>query len=291
MSHRWKKRPVSTRHADPDAAIAGYLEELRQAERAGAPTPAAALNGIGDAHLDKGDVVSAVDHYRQAAEVYERTGMHDNAIACCKKIRRHVPQDLGVRLVLGRLYAAKGLTADALASLEEYVDGQLRAGGRLEAIEALREVVRLAPERAEHREQLERLVAEDDRRDAAGAPAAGEVMVEREPPDDGTAGHLATAAARLREAGRWPEAVLVYRRLAQLEQAAPGDFAAWAECARQSGEASSLLEALAASARWHLACGDREGARRAAEEILLVDPDSAVATEVLDRLGMPLPRG
>ena len=60
------------RHGDPDEAIARYLEELRQASVQGAAPPAASLNGLGDAYLDKGDLDSAVDHYRQSAEAYAR---------------------------------------------------------------------------------------------------------------------------------------------------------------------------------------------------------------------------
>ena len=73
--------------------------------------------------------------------------------------------------------------------------------------------------------------------------------------------------------------------------AGPAEFAAWAECARQAGEAPKVLEALSVTARWHLARDERREARRAAEEMLLIDPHSAVATEILARVGTSLPRG
>lgn len=409
-----RKKPSSpVRHSDPDAAIAFYLEELRQAELAGTGTPAAALNRLGDAHLDKGDVVSAVDYYRQAAEVYEREGIHDNAIACCKKIRRYAPEDEDVALMLGRYYAAKGLRADAVAELEAYAERRARAGRPEEAAEALREALRLAPERGALREALARVggiaerieekpavepafetpefeimpgrpdlevvpgrtdsengtappepparpakpepetwdeqeaiaeaapaeasfdepavdlgiertsYAEEESPSETSEPPPAEIEIEEtsahaepseeplpEPDSDDPEGafavaerlasdgrferagrYLVAAAGGYRRAHRWTEAVAAYRRLAQLEQATPDDFAAWAECARQAGEASKVLEALAVTARWHLARGDRQGARRAAEEMLLVDPTSAVATDMLERVGTSLPRG
>jgi tetratricopeptide (TPR) repeat protein len=418
MNPTWKKRNTGpTRHQDPDVAIASYLEELRQAEVAGAPTPAAALNGLGDAHLDKGDAVSAIDYYRQAAEVYEREGMHDNAIACCKKIRRHAPGDMDVGLMLGRYYAAKGLRADAIGELETYADRHARSGHRRETIEVLREILRLDPERTGHREQLARHLTEEGRAEEAmaeyrlaleryraqgdlpgldrtrtalaaleappaepapaptidpaappvpaptigpaappvpatpPAPTAGPapfeleleptsydeapapepaavaeptpaVAVPDEPPpglleapppitvpespDEAAAAaeehaaagriepaarNLAAAALGYRAAGRWQEAVSAYRRLAQLDRASADDFAAWAECARQAGEAHKVLEALAAAARWNLARDDRQAARRAAEEMLLLDPNSSIATDILEQVGTSLPRG
>jgi len=387
-------------------AIATYLEELRHAEVAGAPTPAAALNGLGDAHLDKGETVSAIDYYRQAAEVYEREGMHDNAIACCKKIRRYAPGDEDVGLMLGRYYAAKGLKADAITELGAYADRHAKSGRRRETIEVLREIVRLDPQRMERREQLARLLADEGRRDEAmieyqalldhyraegdlaglerarsavsaleapppaltavappppvtpparvsppvvlelehtsyeeqiatvseapqpaptqvppvvSRPAPAAAPPERAlvtPPEapatipetpveaavaaeihaaagriEPAARQLAAAAHGFQVAGRWQEAVAAYRRLAQLEHASADDFAAWAECARQAGEAPKVLEALAATARWNLARDDRPAARRAAEEMLLLDPNSAIATDILEQVGTSLPRG
>ena len=83
------RRP--TRHGDPDNAVAGYLEQLHQADVSGAAPPPAALNGLGDAYLDKEDPDSAADYWRQAAEAYAREGMHSSAIACLQKVRRHAP--------------------------------------------------------------------------------------------------------------------------------------------------------------------------------------------------------
>lgn len=400
-----KNRRSPSRHEDPDEAIARYLEELRQADVQGTAQPASALNGLGDAYLDKGDLMSAVDHYRQSAEAYAREGMYDNAIACCKKIRRYAPQDENSGLLLGRYYAAKGLRADAAREMEAYADRMDRAGQRKEAIAALADLVNLAPEKTLQREKLARLYAENGQRDAAvqeyratrleyeargdregvsrvtdrlaehgdrtkpsapgakagpsggvGASRPPEVVVraeeaaftekgapaERPPiplgleiehtsysegyegtsadrpmaatPTPGVAkpgysemvalaervatdGDTERAAGYLAEAGqgftsqrRWEEAVTAYRKLAALGGAKDEQYAAWTEAARQAGMASLVLEALTAQARWHVEAGRRSSARKAAEEMLLVDPQNEVATDILSKVGSTLPR-
>ena len=68
------------------------------------------------------------------------------------------------------------------------------------------------------------------------------------------------------------------------------EYAAWTESARQAGMASLVLEALSAQARWHLAAGRRSSARKAAEEMLLVDPKNDVAAGILSQVGSTLPR-
>ena len=556
MSSFWKKSTGKpTRHTDPDEAIARYLEKLHQADVAGASPPASALNGLGDAYLDKDDVASAVDYYRQAAEIYAREGMHTNAIACLKKVRRHAVDEADAGLLLGRYYAAKKLIPDALAELEGFAERQKKVGDYNRAIEAMWEVVQLVPRDAERRERLGDLQRADERQDEAiatyrealalfadsdreedaervrdrieelgGEPAAAEVAVEEpgtpdaastvrptvededvepaaaetpapppeigpdesdlaprpagaphepaveetdsredeaeaeadlslgleiertsyedqereairqaeedesekltiaqqtsttdepvereeiqssaveesggpegpvdekpseeepvgeeiaepaeeeppererieldgstpladaaaelekaaldleefpeppavkeeadeppasEPDDSGPSGpepetpdesivpepqsheemvalaeqhvragetdqaakYLLVAAEGLREERAWQDAAHAYGRLADIGEATSEDFEDWIECARQAGRASEVLEALSTAARWHLEQGNVEAARRSAEEMFLVDPDSETATEILERIG------
>ncbi|HET9334767.1 MAG TPA: tetratricopeptide repeat protein [Gemmatimonadota bacterium] len=388
------------RHGNPDEAIARYLEELRQANVQGAAPPAASLNGLGDAYLDKGDLDSAVDHYRQSAEAYAREGMYDNAIACCKKIQRYAPADEESGLLLGRYYGAKGLRADAARELESYADRKDRAGRRKDAILALAELVKIAPDRTLVREKLARLYAENGQRDAAveeyraarhayesrgdqdAARRVADILAEQgdraeplppsreerrslaETPEslgadddvslDGpppiplgleiehtsyadstetysdaspdtaekadavrsgragptgyaemvanaeraaSEGDVERAASWLIEAGeglrsqrRWEEAVDAFRKLAAFGKARDDHYGAWTEAARQTGMASLVLEALSAQARWHVEAGRRSSARKAAEEMLLVDPKNDLAAEILSQVGSTLPR-
>ena len=333
-----------------------------------------------------------MDHYRQSAEVYAREGMYDNAIACCKKIRRYAPENDNAALLLGRFYAAKGLRADAARELESYADRMERSGQPKEAIAALADVVGLGLDKPIQREKLARLYAENGQRDAAvqeyrtlrreyeargdqeavarisdrlaehgdrpprpsaspaqpeerkvepveEAPATKEASApppipleleiehtsysERSPepnravPEaaDGVgvkggfgemvslaeravsegdsqraADHLAEAGRGFTSQRRWEEAVDAYRRLAALGAAKDEHYGAWTEAARQLGMASLVLEALSAQAHWHVEGGRRSSARRAAEEMLLVDPQNEVATEILSKVGSTLPR-
>jgi tetratricopeptide (TPR) repeat protein len=322
--------------------------------------------------------------------------MYDNAIACCKKIRRYAPEHEGAALLLGRYYAAKGLRADAARELEAYAERMERAGQPKEAIAALADVVGLGLEKPLQREKLARLYAENGQRDAAvqeyralrreyeargdreavarigdrlaehgdrppKPPAPGPVRTEEperapgpdtlpsakkpsapapiplgleiehtsyserpsapetgRPPDApappvetrGGYAEMASLAERsvaegdpqraadqLIEAGRgftsqrrWEEAVDAYRRLAALGSARDEHYAAWTEAARQLGMASLVLEALSSQAHWHVEGGRRSSARKAAEEMLLVDPQNEVATEILSKVGSTLPR-
>jgi hypothetical protein len=361
---------------------------------------------LGDAYLDKGDLMSAVDHYRQSAEAYAREGMYDNAIACCKKIRRYAPDNPKVGALLARYYASKGLRADAARELEVHADRMDRSGHPAEAIAALGELLILTPENTLQREKLARLYAENGQRDAAveeyrraridyeargdedGVARVGDRLAEHgdrpkpvprereEQPapaperslpglvvdmdhvlDDGSAveeavpsqappiplgleiertsysdredvadqpqpdaspsaasttayaemidlaeraaseGDAERAAAYLLEAAQgcasqrhWEAAVPPYRKLAALGRARDEDYAAWTEAARQAGMASLVLEALSSQAQWHVQAGRRSAARRAAEEMLLVDPQNQLATEILSKVGSTLPR-
>lgn len=349
-----KSHGQPARHDDPEAAIERYLEELRQSDVAGATPSASTLNALGDAYLDQSDVVSAIDYYRQAADVYAREGMYDNAIACCKKIRRHSPDDPSVGLLLGRYYASKGLRTDALRELVADGETQIRGENRRQAIEIFREITRIAPDRPDQREQLAGLLSDDGQREAAiveyreaiesyqtegDEQAAARVRQvlddlssagaeeqtpesideQSQPPTEtrlsiapdveieathygeqvgvtpldtedassasDVASQIRLAAQGLRAEGRWEEAAEAYRQLSDANTIDADDFGAWAECARQSGAAPKVLEALAAASRWHMAQDDTKSARQAAEEILLIDPQNTTAIELLERLG------
>ena len=315
--HRGEEPPA--RHTDPDQAVARYLEAIRRAEVAGLPPPAAALNGLGDAYFDMGDGTLAGDHHLQAAEAYAAESLWDNAVACCRKILRREPDHPRAALLLGRYYAAKGLRAEAVEVLRNLAEERHEAGRKRETLSALEEVVRILPEDARLRERLGRLLHEEGRREEAlreyqaaleiclrsGDPAGAEhartrvetlegaVQAERiasrdrSPAAGGTAagpGAVDRAAAGQAFAEeRWADAADIHRRLAAAGRAGADDFGAWTEAARWAGRPAGVLEALEASARWHLAGGRRVEAQRAAEEMLLVDPGSQTASSLLER--------
>lgn len=163
--HRGKHPP--TRHADPDHAVARYLDAIRRAEVAGSPPPAAALNALGDAYVDVGDGALAGDHHLQAAEAYAAESLWDHAVACCRKVLRREPDHPRAGLLLARYYAAKGMRAEAVDVLRKLADAGREAGRDRDAMAALEEVVRIHPEDARLRERLGRLLQEQGRHEDA----------------------------------------------------------------------------------------------------------------------------
>ncbi len=143
------------------------MEVIRRAEVAGLAPPPAALNGLGDAYLDLGDVTLANEHHLQAAEAFATEGLYDNAIACCRKVLRRSEDHSRAALLLGRYCAAKGLKAEALEVLGAIAERRGEAGEMGEALTAMQEVVRIAPDSARLRERLGRLLREAGRREDA----------------------------------------------------------------------------------------------------------------------------
>ena len=82
---------------------------------------------------------------------------------------------------------------------------------------------------------------------------------------------------------RWDDAADIHRRLAAEGRAGSDDYGVWTEAARRAGRPAGVLEALEASARWHLAGGRPVETQRAAEEMLLIDPASETASALLER--------
>ncbi|MGH7549226.1 MAG: tetratricopeptide repeat protein [Gemmatimonadota bacterium] len=297
------------------------MEAIRRAEVAGLAPPPAALNGLGDAYLDLGDETLAGDHHLQAAEGFAAEGLYDNAIACCRKVLRRSEGHSRAGLLLGRYYAAKGLKAEALEILGGIAKRRDEAGERRDAVTAMEEVVRIAPATARLRERLGRLLQEEGRREdalreyqaalelclQAGDPAGAEHARTRiealeapvPEPEMGSAPeprggvrrpeepeHLAAmrgAAAEAFSAGRWADAAEAYGRLAAAGASGPDEFAAWTESARRSGRAAAVLRSLDALALWHLDGNRPTEARRAAEEMLLIDPGNEAAMGLLER--------
>jgi tetratricopeptide (TPR) repeat protein len=120
-------------------------------------------NRMGDLHMRIGQTDQAVKAYEQAVTGYDQAGLHDTAVAVCRKILRAVPGHVEVHRSLGRISAHQGFMADARQSFLRYA-AQMRQAGRSDAaLDALREFADLAPDDLEVR----RLIAEVDQDGAA----------------------------------------------------------------------------------------------------------------------------
>jgi tetratricopeptide (TPR) repeat protein len=116
-------------------------------------------NQIGDVYLRKDDVQMACEHFERAIEQYAEVGLHNNAVALCKKVMRLRPGRLEVRYRLARLRLDQGFRAEAAQHFSDWLDHihpKSEVGGaELEA--RCRDIVELLPEDAPVGKVLEKL--------------------------------------------------------------------------------------------------------------------------------------
>lgn len=151
-----------------DLALVEYRAAIHQAE---ADHEISALrnlyNAAGDASLQKNDTATAVEYFEKAADSYLEEGLHDNAIALCHKILRHVPTKAETYAKLGRIYGEKGLRNEAIQNWLEYAERRRKAEDTAGMIRAFREVISLSPDADAVRLQLaEILLARREAREA-----------------------------------------------------------------------------------------------------------------------------
>jgi tetratricopeptide (TPR) repeat protein len=117
-------------------------------------------NRIGDIHIRLGQADRAVEAYDRAVDAYSEAGLHNNAIALCRKVLRIAPARASVYLKLGQLSAAHGFLADARQNFLEYAARMQRAGQLDASFAALNEFADLSPDDTEVRVLLaEQLLA------------------------------------------------------------------------------------------------------------------------------------
>lgn len=97
------------------------LGELQQLAALDAHNPAL-HNQIGDVYLRKNDINNACQHFEKAISLYAALGLHNNAVALCRKVLRLGPTRLEVRYQLARLRLDQGLRAEGAALFEDYLD-------------------------------------------------------------------------------------------------------------------------------------------------------------------------
>jgi tetratricopeptide (TPR) repeat protein len=124
------------------------------------------FNKLGDLYLKTGDVQQAVETYDRAADMYEKAGLPNNAIALCNKILRNSPGRTQAYLKLAKLMLARGFIAEAKKNLLEYAARMQKAGALEDAFRALAEFADLSPDNEEIRlllaEQLKAAARSDE---------------------------------------------------------------------------------------------------------------------------------
>ena len=131
-------------------------------------TPDIALfNRSGDLATKLGSADQAVGFYEKAVDFYVAAGLHNNAIAVCKKVIRNLPGRYSLLLKMGQIRAAQGFITDARTSFVTYAENVQAAGDLDEAFRALIEYAKLAPDDYEVCMLLAGQLAQSDRADEA----------------------------------------------------------------------------------------------------------------------------
>ncbi len=171
-------------------ALDVYLQLVEQAPE---EVEVGLWNRIGDIHIRLGQADRAVEAYDRAVDAYSEAGLHNNAIALCRKVLRIAPARASVYLKLGQISAAHGFLADARQNFLEYAARMQRAGQLDASFAALNEFADLSPDDTEvrvllaeqllahgHQEQaVAQLLALRDHQRARGDEAAAEATQQR----------------------------------------------------------------------------------------------------------------
>ena len=131
-------------------------------------TPDIALfNRAGDLATKVGSSAQAVAFYERAVDFYMDAGLPNNAIAVCKKVMRNLPDRYSIHLKMGQIRARQGFITDARTSFVTYAERVQAAGDLDEALRALIEFVKLAPDDYEMCMMLASQLEQSDRADDA----------------------------------------------------------------------------------------------------------------------------
>jgi len=125
-------------------------------------------NRVGDLYVRVSDLVGAAEHYERAVDLYVEAGLHNNAIAVCKKIVRSIPFRHEVYLKMGQIRAGQGFLSDARSSFLTYAERMQQGGDLDESFRALIEFCDLAADDVDLRIAVaEQLASHERSSDAA----------------------------------------------------------------------------------------------------------------------------
>ena len=155
-------------------------------------------NQIGDVYLRKEDVASACQHFERAIDLYAEVGLHNNAVALCKKIMRLRPSRFEIRYRLARLRLDQGFRTESAVFFADYLEHAPTEGDTVDTLEAhCREMIDLLPDDAPVGKMLEKL--ENARRFAAAFELVRKLAQRAaDAGDDAAAGRFAEKMRSLR---------------------------------------------------------------------------------------------
>jgi len=120
-------------------------------------------NRIGDIQTRLKHIDAAVESYEVAVDLYLDSELPNNAIAICKKVLRNLPNRSVFFLRMGQIRGAQGFLTDAKQNFLTYAEMMTTAGEMDGALDALVELVDLAPDDIEIRMGLASQLEAHDR--------------------------------------------------------------------------------------------------------------------------------
>jgi len=117
-------------------------------------------NQIGDVYLRRERIENACEHFERAIELYAMVGLHNNAVALCKKVMRLRPGRHELRYRLARLRLDQGFRSEAALYFADWLDHVVPQGEQVEVLEArCREIAEWLADDAPVGKMLEKLEA------------------------------------------------------------------------------------------------------------------------------------
>jgi tetratricopeptide (TPR) repeat protein len=121
-----------------------YLKAIDRLDGADEPD-VSIFNRAADLHVRLGNLEGALKLYDRAIDLYIEADLPNNAIAICRKIGRHVPEQVEIFRRMGQIRALQGFSVDARQNYLTYAEILQTRGEVDEALEALRELVERIP--------------------------------------------------------------------------------------------------------------------------------------------------
>jgi tetratricopeptide (TPR) repeat protein len=124
-----------------DKAIIEYEKIL-----AGSPNDANTFNTVGDLCLKRNDNEKAIESFKKAAEIFNKTGFTLKAIALYKKVLNIKPDQVDVFLMMGKLNAERGMVGNANENYLAAASYFTKQGQRSKAIDIYKTLCELNPD-------------------------------------------------------------------------------------------------------------------------------------------------
>jgi len=143
-----------------------YLKAIDRLDGADEPD-VSIFNRAADLYVRLGDLEEALKLYDRAIDLYIEADLPNNAIAICRKIGRHLPEQAETFRRMGQIRALQGFAVDARQNYLTYAEILQTRGEMAEALEALRELVERIPGDWESRILLAEGLLKQDGKDEA----------------------------------------------------------------------------------------------------------------------------